>query len=243
MSCSHAESKHNPRRRARLRKLSCSSRSESSRWSWSALKNLSCSDAHERSKLVYLDHGQLTISRQCQLLVLARSTHNFKPVGVRDSTLPIMVRIDAIYLDDSSSGSHRIVHYLAREGIPISRDRVRNLMHRMGLRAIYQKPRTTIPGSPSERFPCLVDLDKITFIDQLWATDSTYIPLRKGFLYLVAIMDLFSRIVLSSKPANSVDTQVCMDALEMALAYGSRPEIFHSDLGCQFTLADYMAKL
>jgi putative transposase len=154
-----------------------------------------------------------------------------------------MARIDAIYLEDPSSGSRRIVHYLAREGIPISRERVRNLMRCMGLRAIYQKPRTTIPGSSSKRFPCLVDLDQITSIDQVWATDITYIPMRKGFLYLVAIMDLFSRNVLSWKLSNSLDTQFCMDALEMALASGRRPEIFHSDQGCQFTSADYVAKL
>jgi len=116
-------------------------------------------------------------------------------------------------------------------------------MRRMGLRAIYQKPRTTIPGSPSERFPCLVELDNITSIDQVWATDITYIPMRKGFLYLVAIMDLFSRNVLSWKLSNSLDTQFCMDALEMALESGRRPEIFHSDQGCQFTSADYVAKL
>ena len=116
-------------------------------------------------------------------------------------------------------------------------------MRRMGLRAIYQKPSTTIPGSPSERFPCLVDLDKIISIDQVWATDITYIPLRKGFLYLVAIMDLFSRNILSWQLSNILDTQFCMDALEMALASGRRPEIFHSDQGCQFTSADYVAKL
>ena len=99
-------------------------------------KNLSWSEAHERRKLVDPDHGQLTISRQCQLLGLARSTHYYKPVAVRDSTLAIMARIDALYLEDPSSGTRRIIHYLAREGIPISRDRVRNLMRRNGLRAI-----------------------------------------------------------------------------------------------------------
>ena len=154
-----------------------------------------------------------------------------------------MARIDAIYLEDPSSASRRIVHYLAREGIPISRGRVRNLMRRMGLRAIYQKPRTTIPGSPSERIPSLVELDNITSIDHVWATDITYIPMRKGFLYLVAIMDLFSRNVLSWKLSNSLDTQFCMDALEMALESGRRPEIFHSDQGCQFTSVDFVAKL
>ena len=110
-----------------------------------------------------------------------------------------MSRIDALYLEDPCSGSRRMVDYLAREGIPISRDRVRNLMRRMGLRAIYQKPRTTVPGEPSERFPCLVDVRAVTAPDQVWATDITYIPLRKGCLYLVAIVDLFSRHVLSWK--------------------------------------------
>jgi putative transposase len=136
-----------------------------------------------------------------------------------------------------------MVDYLAREGIPISRDRVRNLMRRMGLRAIYQKPRTTIAGEPSERFPCLVELNEIKAVDQVWATDITYIPLRKGFLYLVAVVDLFSRHVLSWKLSNSLDTEFCLEALEMALGEGRKPEMFHSDQGCQFTSSDFVAKL
>jgi putative transposase len=154
-----------------------------------------------------------------------------------------MARIDVLYLEDPCSGSRRMVDYLARDGIPISRDRVRNLMRRMGLRAIYQKPRTTIPGHPSERFPCLVDLKLVTAVDQVWATDITYIPLQKGFLYLVAVVDFFSRHVLSWRLSNSLDTEFCLDALEMALSAGRKPEIFHSDQGCQFTSADFVARL
>ena len=154
-----------------------------------------------------------------------------------------MARIDAHYLDDPCSGSRRIVAYLAGEGIPISRDRVRNLMSRMGLRAIYQRPRTTVPGDPSERYPCLVDLREVTAVDQVWATDITYIPLQKGFLYLVAIMDLHSRHVLSWKLSNSLDTEFCLEALEMALSSGRRPQIFHSDQGCQFTSTDFVGRL
>ena len=92
----------------------------------------------------------------------------------------------------------------------------------MGLLAIYQKPRTTVPGIPSEQFPSLVDIDKITSIDQALATDITYIPLRKGFLNLVAIVDLFSRNILNWKLSNSLDTEFCIDALEMTLASGIR---------------------
>jgi putative transposase len=136
-----------------------------------------------------------------------------------------------------------MVGYLAREGIPISRDRVRILMRCMGLRAIYQKPRTTIPGTPSERFSRLVDLDQLTGVDQAWATDSTYIPLQKGFLYLVAIVDLFSRHVFSWKDSNSLDTEFCLEALEMALGGGRRPEVFHYDQGCRFTSSAFVAKL
>ncbi len=151
--------------------------------------------------------------------------------------------IDALYLDDPCSGSRRMVEYLAREGVPISRDRVRHLMRRMGLRAIYQKPRTRVPGDPSERYPCLVDLRDVTAVDQVWATDITYIPLQKGFLYLVAIMDLHSRHVLSWKLSNSIDTEFCLEALEMALSSGRRPQIFHSDQGCQFTSTDFVGQL
>jgi hypothetical protein len=113
-----------------------------------------------------------------------------------------------------------MVGYLARDGIPISHDQVRNLMRRKGLRAIYQKPRTTVPGDPSERFTCHVDLGTVTAVDQVWATDITYIPLQRDFLYLVAIVDLFSRHVLSWKLSNSLDTEFCLDALEMALEGG-----------------------
>jgi putative transposase len=172
-----------------------------------------------------------------------RSTLYYQPTPVRESTLRIMARIDAHYLEDPCSGSRRMVGYLARDGIPISRDRVRNLMRRMGLRAIYQKPRTTVPGAPSERFPCLVDVSTVTAVDQVWASDITYIPMQKGFLYLVAIVDLFSRHVLSWKLSNSLDTEFCLQALEMALEGGRKPQIFHSDQGCQFTSTDFVARL
>jgi putative transposase len=101
---------------------------------------------------------------------------------LRESTLWIMTRIDALYLEDPCSDSHRMVEYLAKEGIPISCDRVRNPMHCMGFRAIYQKPRTTIAGDLAKRFPCLVDLKLVAAVDQAWATDIIYMTLQKGFL-------------------------------------------------------------
>jgi putative transposase len=128
-------------------------------------KILSCSDARELPKLVDHDHPELSVSNQCALLGLPRSTVYYRPTPVRQSTLQIMARIDAFYLEDPCSGSRRMVADLATEGIPIRRVRIRYLMRRMGLRVIYQKPRTTVPGDPSERFPCLVDLREVTAVD------------------------------------------------------------------------------
>jgi len=110
----------------------------------------------------------------------------------------------------------------------------------MGLRAIFQQPRTTVPGDPSERFPCLVNLRLVTAVDQVWATDITYIPLQKEFLYLVAIVDLSSRSVLSWKLSNSLETEFCLDALEKALGGVCRPKIFDSDQGCHFTSYEFV---
>jgi len=202
-------------------------------------KNLSCSDARKMRKVVEYDHPGLSVSRQCLLLGLPRSTLYYRQIPVCESTLRIMAGIDAQYLENPCSGSGRIVEYQARERIPISRDRVRQLLRRMGLRAIYQKPRTTIPGESSERFACLLDLRLIRAVDQVWATDITYNPLQKRFLYLAAIIDLLSRNVLSWKLFNSLDSEFCLGALEMALASDRKPEIFHSDQGCQFTSGDF----
>jgi putative transposase len=116
-------------------------------------------------------------------------------------------------------------------------------MRRIGLREIYQKPRTTVPGAPSECFSCLLDVSTITAVDQVRATDITYIPPQKGFLYLVAIVNLFSRNVLSWKLSNSLDTEFCLKAVKTALEGGRKPEIFHSDQGCQFTSTSFVARL
>lgn len=115
------------------------------------------------------------------LFVLLRSKLYYRPTPVRQSTLQIIARIDALYLEDPCSGSRRMMHYVAREEIPISRDRMRNLMRRMCLRAIYRKPRTIVPGDLSERFPSLVDVRTGTTTDQIKVSHITYIPLQKGF--------------------------------------------------------------
>ncbi|MCX5945119.1 MAG: hypothetical protein NTZ53_07375 [Cyanobacteria bacterium] len=120
-------------------------------------------------------HPDLSVSRQCELLDLPRFTLYYRPTSVRKSTLAVMARIDALDLEDPCSGSHLLVDYLAREGIPISRDRVRSLMRCTGLRSNYQKPQTTVLSEPSDRLPCFVDLNPIKSIDQVWAKDITCI--------------------------------------------------------------------
>ena len=139
-----------------------------------------------------------------------------------------------------------MVEYLVREGIPISRDRLRNLMLITALRAFYQKSCTTIPFDPSERYACLVDLRLVTLVDQVWATDITYIPLHKCFLYLVLIVYLFPRNLLSSKSSklsNSLDTKFRLKAREMALDGRRKPETFHSDQCSPFISSAFVGRL
>ena len=162
---------------------------------------------------------------------------------MREWTLRIMARIDALYLKDPCSDSRRMVDYLARERIPISRERSQNLMRRMGLRTIYRKTHTTVPGDPCECFPYLVDLTQLTRVGQAWGTEITSVPLQKGFLYLLAIVDLFSRNVLSWKLSNSLNTDFCLEALEMAPGGGHSPEVFHANQGGLFTSANFVAHL
>jgi putative transposase len=134
---------------------------------------------------------------QNALVGLRRSTRYYRPTPVPATTLRIMGRIDALYLEDPCSGCRRMMPYLAAQWIPTGLDRMRNLMRRLRLRAIYQRPRTTVPPEPSERLPGLVELNQITAVDQIWATDVTYTPDQKGVLYLVTVGGLLSRNVIS----------------------------------------------
>ena len=147
------------------------------------------SDARELRKRVEHDQRVLTVSRPCELLGLPRSTLDDQPLPVRESMLRILARIVAFHLEAPTAGSRRLVPVMARDGIPTSRDHGRNLLRHKELRAIDQKPRTTVPGEPAECFPRLVDFRAVTALDGVWVMDITYIPLRKGFLHLVAVMD------------------------------------------------------
>lgn len=154
-----------------------------------------------------------------------------------------MRHIDQQYLKTPFYGSRRMEDYLRGEGYEVNRKRVQHLMRLMGLEAIYPKPRLSQRNQEHEVFPYLLRDVVIERPNQVWSTDITYLPMRRGFLYLVAIIDWFSRYVLSWRLSNTLDTAFCIDALEEALSGSRKPDIFNSDQGCQFTSKSFTGLL
>jgi putative transposase len=180
-------------------------------------------------------HPQLSIVRQCALLQISRSGRYYQPVGESEVTLALMRLIDEAFLDCPYYGSRQMTRHLHRLGHRVGRNRVVRLMRKMGLRAIYQKPNTSAPHPEHRVYPYLLRDLTIVRPNQVWCSDITYIPMRRGFLYLVAIMDWHSRRVLSWRLSNTMDVAFCTEALQEALARHGRPEIFNTDQGSQFT--------
>jgi len=179
--------------------------------------------------------NDLPITRQCELLSLHRSTVYYRPQDVSERDLKLMRRIDEMHLKRPFYGSRRIRDWLQDEGHDINRKRVQRLMRQMGIRALYPQPRTSKPGKDHKIYPYLLRDLVIDRPNQVWATDISYIPMAKGFVYLVAVIDWYSRKVLSWRLSNSMDTDFCVDALEEALGRYGCPDIFNTDQGAQFT--------
>ena len=179
--------------------------------------------------------ADLPITRQCELLSLNRSTVYYRLQDVPEMDLKLMRRIDEMHLKRPFYGSRRIRDWLQDEGYDINRKRVQRLMRQMGIRALYPKPRTSKPGKGHKIYPYLLRDLVIDRPNQVWATDISYIPMAKGFVYLVAVIDWYSRKVLSWRLSNSMDTDFCIDALEEALSRHGTPDIFNTDQGAQFT--------
>jgi putative transposase len=188
-----------------------------------------------RRQMIEPDHPQLSIARQCELVAISRSGFYYRPAGETPLNLALMRLIDAQFLETPWYGSRQMARHLRREGYTVGRKRVRRLMAKMGLAPIYQRPRTTVPHPEHRVYPYLLRDLVIDRPNQVWCADLTYIPMRRGFLYLVAIMDWATRKVLSWRVSNTMDVEFCLDALEEALARFGRPEIFNSDQGSQFT--------
>ena len=199
----------------------------------------------ERCGLLEKDHPQVSERRQAALLAVARSSAAYQPVPEREADRRVMRLMDEFYLKDPSLGSRPLVTLLEREhGILINRKRVRRLRQAMGLEAIWCRPRTTIPDRSHRKYPYLLRDLKIDRANQVWCTDITYVPMPVGHAYLCAVMDWHTRKVLSWTVSNTMDTELCLNALQKALSLtGTRPEIFNTDQGSQFTSEEWTGRL
>jgi putative transposase len=185
----------------------------------------------------------LSIVAQCRLLKVARSSLYYRPVPVSADDLTLMRRMDELHLAYPFYGSRRLAAALRRDGWSANRKRVRRLMQVMGLETIYQKPNTSQAHPEHKVYPYLLRGLPIDRPNQVWCADITYIPMAKGFVYLVAVMDWFSRRVLAWRVSISMDTTFCVEALQEALDRHGAPEIFNTDQGVQFTSADFLSEL
>ena len=188
----------------------------------------------QRRGLVERRHRRLSVARQCKLVGISRSSVYYQRKPTPQGDLDLMAAMDRQYLVAPYFGSRRMQAWLQAQGHLTGRKRVRRLMRVMGLEAIYQRPRTSKGSPTAQRHPYLLRGLAINRPDQVWAADITYIPMARGFLYLVVIMDWHSRCVLAWRLSNTLDSAFCVDALEEALSR-STPEIFNTDQGTQFT--------
>ena len=189
------------------------------------------------------DMKTLSVVRQCELVSISRSVFYYAGKGESPFNLLLMRLIDEQFMETPYYGSRQMARHLRRRGYAVSRKRVRRLMRLIGLTPIYQKPRLSDPHPEHKVYPYLLRDLAIDRPDQVWSTDITYIPMQKGFLYLVAVMDWYSRRVLAWRLSNSMDTSFCLEALEEAIDRYGRPEIFNTDQGSQFTSFEFTSML
>ena len=192
--------------------------------------------------LIEPSNAHLSIRRQCELLDLNRSSYYLPPATESEENLRLMRLIDEQFLKTPFYGSRRMTACLERSGETVNRKRVQRLMALMGLEAIFPRPRTTTAASDARVYPYLLRDRELTHVNEVWSSDITYVPMRHGFMYLTAVIDWFSRYVLSWRLSNTLEGRFCLEALDEALSMG-RPEIFNTDLGSQFTAQEYTGRL
>jgi putative transposase len=186
----------------------------------------------------------LPVTQQCQILRLARSSAYYTPRETSDADLALTRRLDALHLEHPFAGARMLRDLLRAEGHEkIGRRHVGTLMERMGIEALYRKPNTSRKKAGEQVYPYLLRELAIDRPNQVWAADITYIPMRRGFLYLFAVLDWHSRRVLSWRLSNTLTTDFCLDAVQEAVTHHGRPEIFNTDQGCQFTSAEFTGLL
>lgn len=196
----------------------------------------------QKRALVEPEQQQLSVARQCQLLGLPRSSYYYQPAGESEENLRLMRQIDEQYMRTPFYGIRRMTAWLPHEGYQVNHKRVKRLMRLMGIEAVSPKPRLSQGRAEHRVYPYLLRGVRIERPRQVWSTDITYIRLRTGFLYLVVILDWYSRYVISWELSNSLDVSFCLLALDRALEQG-RPEIFNSDQGAQFTSGAFTHRL
>ena len=177
----------------------------------------------------------MSVTTQCKLLGLSRSSVYYQPRGVSEADLCLMRRLDELHLEHPFLGARKLARLLKDDGHALGRRHVGTLMRRMGIETIYRKPRTSLPDKAHRIYPYLLSGVSIERPNQAWACDITYLPMAKGFVYLVAILDLYSRKVIAWRTSNTLTSDFCVEALQEALTRFGRPEIFNTDQGSQFT--------
>ncbi len=184
----------------------------------------------------------MSVSQQCAFLGLSRSSYYYEPATESADNLALMALLDREYTAHPFLGSRGLAAYLRREGQAVNRKRVQRLMRLMGLEAVYPKPRLSVGGAGHKVYPYLLRNVAIERVNQVWSTDITYIPMPSGFMYLTAVIDWYSRYVLSWRLSNTLDVAFCVEALDEALSRGC-PEVFNTDQGVQFTSASFTGRL
>ncbi len=197
----------------------------------------------EKKQMIEPERSEPSISRQCQLLGLNRSSFYYKPRPIKIEDLELMRLIDEQYLKTPSYGSRSMARHFRRQGRRINRKRAQRLMRLMGIEAIYPKPHTSQPHPEHKVFPYLLRNLTIDHVNHVWCSDITYIPMARGFMYLVVVMDWYSRKILSWRVSNTLESDFCVHALNDALGRYGTPEIFNTDQGAQFTSNDFTQTL
>jgi putative transposase len=192
--------------------------------------------------LVEPGHPQLSVRRQCELLGLSRSSLYYEPAPETAANLRLMRLLDQEYTAHPFLGSRRLTAWLQERGEPVNRKRVQRLLRLMGLEAIYPKPKLSAARAGHRIYPYLLRDVRVERPDQVWSTDITYVPLARGFMYLAAVLDWYSRYVLAWRLSNTLDGSFCLEMLEEALSRG-RPEVFNTDQGVQFTAQAWTGRL
>lgn len=184
--------------------------------------------------------AELSLTRQCELLSLSRGRFYYRPVGLTERDLPLMEKLDELFTENPTRGTRRLSQALKKRfGLVAGRDKVRCLLRTMGLAAIYPKKNLSVAHPSHKKYPYLLRRVAITRPNQVWSTDITYVRLAKGFVYLTAIIDWYSRYVLSWKLSTTLDRRFCLEALQEALETYGQPEIFNTDQGCQYTSEEF----